>query len=476
MPNTRRPRGRIALLAAIDYLVLSIIATVVLIVRSDLSLSHVPISETLLFLLSSLAAVVVFNELGLYRRTIFAARANQIVALGKGMLWVGIAQAVVVFMIKDPGILDYSRVNILLYVFAGWAGLTFLRLMVLAPLVVRHNLLPAARRRVAIVGAGHAGQSAAVRIAERPETGLDVVCFLDDDPNKQNRRLLGYRVDGGIEQVEDVVRRRGIDEIFVAINTVGYGRLLDIIETCRRTMLPVTVTASHFRIVHNRVAPGAVDLADAVTIRPTGLSPLGAVAKRGIDMAGAALLLLLMAPLFIAVSLWIKLDSRGPVFYRANVVGRRGRTFTWYKFRTMRNDRTEDLHREHVAKIIRENGGTKKLGRDPRITRSGRFLRRYSLDELPQLFNVLRGEMSLIGPRPCLPYEYEQFDEWHRRRFAVTPGLTGLWQVVGRDRSDVTFNDAVMLDLYYIENQSIWFDLKIILRTIPVVLFGRGGA
>lgn len=476
MQNNRQSRGRITLLAGIDFAMLAIVATIVLIARGDLSVDRIPLSEILLFVLSSLAAIVFFNELGLYRRTIFAARANQIVALGKGMLWVGIVQAVLIFLIKDREILDYSRVNVLLFVFAGWGGLTMLRLMVLAPLVERYNLLPAARRRVAIVGAGHAGQNAAMRISERPESGLDVVCFIDDDPMKKDRRLLGRPVDGPVDDVDTIVRRRGVEEVFVAINTIGYGRLLDIIEKCRTTMLPVTVTASHFRIVHNRVAPGAVDLADAVTIRPTGLSPLGRFGKRVIDVAGATLLLLLLAPLFLAILLWIKFDSPGPVFYRARVVGMGGKVFTWFKFRTMRNDRTEDLHREHVAKIIKENGGTKKLGGDPRITRSGRVLRRYSLDELPQLINVLRGEMSLIGPRPCLPYEYEQFDEWHRRRFAVTPGLTGLWQVVGRDRSDVTFNDAVMLDLYYIENQSIWFDFKIILRTIPVVLFGRGGA
>jgi len=464
------------MLAAIDALVLAIVAAVVLVIRGELTLYHLPFSELLLFACSSVAAVAFFNELGLYRRTIFAARANQIVALGKGMLWVGIVQAVAIFLIKDRAILDYSRVNILLFVFAGWGSLAVLRLAVLAPLVQRHNLLPAVRRRVAIVGAGRAGQSAAVRIAERPETGLEVVCFVDDDPQKRDRHLLGYPVAGPVESLLKIVDRLRVDELFVAINTVGYGRLLDIIEQCRSTMLPVTVTASHFRIVHNRVAPGAVDLADAVTIRPGGLSPLGRAGKRAIDMAGAVILIVLLAPLLAAIALWIKLDSPGPILYRARVVGQQGRTFTWFKFRTMRNDRTENLHKEHVARIIRENGGTKKLGADPRITASGRVLRRYSLDELPQLINVLLGQMSLIGPRPCLPYEYEQLDEWHRRRFAVTPGLTGLWQVVGRDRADVTFNDAVMLDLYYIENQSLWFDLKIILRTIPVVLFGRGGA
>jgi lipopolysaccharide/colanic/teichoic acid biosynthesis glycosyltransferase len=139
-------------------------------------------------------------------------------------------------------------------------------------------------------------------------------------------------------------------------------------------------------------------------------------------------------------------------------------------------NRDENPHRDHLRRIISQNGTTEKLRNDPRVTTVGRILRKYSLDELPQLFNVLRGEMSLIGPRPCLQYEYEHFDDWHKQRFVVTPGMTGLWQVIGRNKSDVTFNDSIILDLYYIRNYSIWLDVKIALRTIPAVIFGRGGA
>lgn len=185
--------------------------------------------------------------------------------------------------------------------------------------------------------------------------------------------------------------------------------------------------------------------------------------KRLFDIACAATALVLLVPLLLVLALWVRLDSPGPVLFRQQRVGRGGRPFAILKFRTMQ------VNAEAAGLQI-------TVGQDPRITRTGRWLRRSKLDELPQLLNVLRGEMSLIGPRPCLQYEYEHFDEWHKLRFQITPGMTGLWQVLGRNKQDVTFNDSVMLDLYYIQHCSLWLDLKIILKTIPIVLFGRGGA
>ncbi len=136
---------------------------------------------------------------------------------------------------------------------------------------------------------------------------------------------------------------------------------------------------------------------------------------------------------------------------------------------------TPRLHQEHLQKLIRNDSGYQKLENDPRITRVGKWLRKFSLDELPQLINVLKGDMSLVGPRPCLPYEYDNFKEWHKLKYKVIPGMTGLAQIIARNRKDVTFSDSVMLDLYYADNQSLWLDLKILFRTIPVMVLGKGG-
>jgi undecaprenyl-phosphate galactose phosphotransferase len=365
---------------------------------------------------------------------------------------------------------------VLLYLAGGWVGLSIVRVAMMRLVDGRFLSMPQNARRVMIIGAGVAGQSLAARIQETPELGLSIACFVDDDREKIGRRLFGRPVDGPVSEVPDLVKHHRVEEIFIAINSIEYARLLEIIEFCRKTGLPVTITANHFKIVHNKIGTSEFAPINSLTLRPQLRESTRHLFKKGFDVVTAAILLTLLAPLLAIIAMAVKLSSSGPVFYSTQVVGKNGELFTWYKFRTMVADRRDDLHRNYVEQIIRENAATKKLEKDPRITRVGAILRKYSLDELPQLINVLRGEMSLIGPRPCLPYEFQHFDAWHCRRFAVTPGITGLWQVLGRNRNDVTFNDSIILDLYYIQNYSLWLDVKIMLKTIPIVLFGRGGA
>ncbi len=202
--------------------------------------------------------------------------------------------------------------------------------------------------------------------------------------------------------------------------------------------------------------------------------------KRGIDIVGAAIGLVVLSPVLVACAAAIRLDSRGPVLFRQERVGRGGRTFTMLKFRSMYPDVDPRPHIEYVTAFIRgeaprfsaEGGSVYKLVADKRVTRVGRWLRRMSLDELPQLWNVLRGEMSLVGPRPPTPYEVSQYQPAHFRRLAVKPGITGLWQVCGR--STTTFEEMVAMDLEYISRRSFWLDLKILLMTIPAVFSARG--
>jgi exopolysaccharide biosynthesis polyprenyl glycosylphosphotransferase len=202
--------------------------------------------------------------------------------------------------------------------------------------------------------------------------------------------------------------------------------------------------------------------------------------KRALDVTFTLMIAVLGMPFYMFIALLIKLTSEGPVLFVQERVGRDGRTFRFYKFRTMLADNNDNQHRSFAEDFIKgrlmsegEEGRVFKLQNDPRVTSIGRFLRKTSLDELPQFINVLRGEMTLVGPRPPLAYELAHYKEWHRGRLAVKPGLTGLWQVSGR--STVPFDEMVMLDLYYIENWSLALDLKIILRTVPVMLFGLGG-
>jgi len=204
----------------------------------------------------------------------------------------------------------------------------------------------------------------------------------------------------------------------------------------------------------------------------------GSFAKRAFDMVAAGLGIAVLAPLFLGLYLAIRLSSRGPAIYVQRRVGADGRRFDFYKFRTMAHRSDDSIHRAYSERLIngwaqRDGGRAFKLTADPRVTPIGRFLRKSSLDELPQLFNVLRGDMSLVGPRPPIEYEVEHYQDWHKQRLQAKPGITGLWQVSGR--SQVPFDEMVMLDIHYMEHWSFLLDLKILLRTIPVVLFGVGG-
>jgi len=204
--------------------------------------------------------------------------------------------------------------------------------------------------------------------------------------------------------------------------------------------------------------------------------------KRAIDIVGSLVGLIILSPLFLLIVIFIKLDSSGPVIFKQTRVGRGGRTFTFYKFRSMYQNNDNSIHQKYIGDLIRgaarataKSVGAKKvfkMDKDPRITRVGRILRRTSLDELPQLFNVLKGDMSLVGPRPGLPYEVKMYKNWYSRRLTTIPGITGLWQVSGR--SERTFDEMVALDLEYIDNWSLWLDIKILFKTIFVVLKREG--
>jgi undecaprenyl-phosphate galactose phosphotransferase len=460
----------------VDLFVLNLVAFLILGTRWALFNYPIGTNEALFFILSSIMAIPVFREFHLYKHKIFSTGAAQIVNIGKGMLWVGILEVVAIFLVKDIALIGYSRQNILMYIFGSWLAIAAVRVGLFRPIHRKIYGTGVTVRRIVAVGAGRAGQSLATRLFESPELGLSLVGFVDDDWTIIGKRLLGKRIYGPVANIATIGRELQADEIYVAINSIKYDRLLEIIEICRQSGIPVTVTTNHFRIIHDKIGTSEFDFIDSLTLRPRGLSSASRLLKRSVDLVGSLILLTLLSPFLLAISIAVKMTSEGPVFYRSQVVGKDGKLFTWFKFRTMVVNRVETVHREHLRKIITENATTQKLQNEPRITNVGRFLRKYSLDELPQLFNVLRGEMSLIGPRPCLQYEYEHFDDWHKQRFDVIPGMTGLWQVFGRNRSDVTFNDSIILDLYYIQNYSLWLDIKIVLKTIPTVLFGRGGA
>jgi exopolysaccharide biosynthesis polyprenyl glycosylphosphotransferase len=330
--------------------------------------------------------------------------------------------------------------------------------------------------RVLIVGAGRAGQRIMQHIYSNPQLGYRVVGFVDSDPADEN---LGLATEHRVERppflgppgaVSNLIEEHDVSEVIIALSPADHRRIFQLIQECRQMDVSFTFLPDLFEMALDRVQIHEVAGLPLIELRETRIHGWNYAVKRAMDMAIASLVLIVTSPILALISLAIKVDSDGPIFLRQIRVGRNGQEFVCYKFRSMVKD-AEKLKAQLMTQAG-ANGPLFKLKDDPRITRVGRVLRRTSLDEIPQFFNVLLGEMSVVGPRPQVPSEVEEYEDWHFQRLQVTPGLTGLWQVNGR--SDLSFDEMVKLDLYYAENWSPWLDIKLVLRTIPAVLFGRG--
>jgi exopolysaccharide biosynthesis polyprenyl glycosylphosphotransferase len=321
-------------------------------------------------------------------------------------------------------------------------------------------------RRTLIMGSGPEAQLVHRKIQSHPEYGLDVVGFLD------NRDIDGAGpVLGAPDDIAELVDELEVDRVLLASSITDHERMLDLLRSVRRPDVQVSIVPRYFEIFTSHAILDDVEGMPVVTLPPMRLGRSSRLLKRCFDSAVAALVLLLLSPLLLAIALAIKLDSRGSVIYRQPRRGRNGSEFTIAKFRTMHEGaearRSEVLHLNEVdGPLFKAKKG------DPRVTRIGGFLRRYSLDEFPQLLNVIRGDMSLVGPRPFVVYEADQITGWATRRLDMTPGITGLWQVLGRN--DIPFDEMVKLDYLYVTNWSLWWDMKILCQTIPVVLGKRG--
>jgi exopolysaccharide biosynthesis polyprenyl glycosylphosphotransferase len=342
----------------------------------------------------------------------------------------------------------------------------------------RHiNLIP-----TLVVGRGPEAALCIREMRERPSLGYRVIGFVEngtiDASVPQNYE--GVPVVSDLKGLPEAIRDSGANEVIIADPQVNGDALFDVMMRCgRRRGVEFRIAPSLFNCLPRKTEIDQIGALPMVRLFREPLSSGARLVKRAFDLLIATLALLLLSPLWLLIAVLIKLDSKGPVIYQQERVGMDGRIFLFYKFRTMRADADDRLHREYQEKLIagrpEANVGDTgrpayKLRADTRITRLGRILRRLSLDELPQLLNVLRGDMSVVGPRPPISYEVEKYELWHRKRLDMKPGLTGLWQVSGRNR--LPFEEMVRLDLFYIENWSLLLDLKIILRTLPVMLRG----
>jgi exopolysaccharide biosynthesis polyprenyl glycosylphosphotransferase len=322
------------------------------------------------------------------------------------------------------------------------------------------------RRRALLVGSGKHIEAVAHALADRSRTPVELVGYISLTPRPQN----GLRSLGSLSDLSAVLAAERVQEVIIADPDFPQERAVDVVDSCHQRGVRVSVAPSTMEILidHAEFVPGqSVPL---FTLRPPVFQGIDYALKRSFDLVLASVGLVLLSPLLGAIALAVRLSSPGPVLYRSLRPGMGCQPFACLKFRTMRQD--AELAQPALEELNESSGALFKIREDPRLTPVGRLLRRFSLDELPQLINVLRGEMSLVGPRPLPMRDFELLEDWHKKRYLVLPGITGLWQVSGR--AELDFDDLVRLDFLYLERWSIALDLAILLKTIPAVLSRRG--
>lgn len=325
-----------------------------------------------------------------------------------------------------------------------------------------------------LIGGGDMAGVLVDKLRAHPEYRLDIVGTLAHSPTTTGdasggEAIRGLMPLGAINALETIAASRGIGRIVLSPRGINEQELADLLRRCRKLALKVTILPALSDALGATVEVDDVEGVTVLGINPPWLPPSSRALKRGMDIVVAGSMLIVAAPLMALVAILIKLDSPGPIFFAQERIGKAGRPFRLFKLRTMYRDAEEQR-----AKLLAQSSDVNwlKLDHDPRITRLGRRLRRLSLDELPQLWNVVRGEMSLVGPRPLIEAEDRLVEGWARGRLDLTPGITGYWQVLGRTR--IPFAEMVKLDYLYVTNWSLWEDMRLILRTLPIVLNGRG--
>lgn len=430
----------------------------------------------------SLTAIYIFSFRlnNLYKRTVVTTRYRQFILLIKSLL--GGTIVIIIFMVFIN--IDYFMLygkRLITYLFLmNLLVFTFFRALSSRSIYALMANGKITKMKVLIVGGDETAIYAAKELQRDPFSDFFVIGFLDE------YKEIGEKINensynlGKLSDLDKIAKNHDIDEILIAIDNAPYERLIYIVEKCLQTGKFVKIFSDLLNVITEKVDVEKYSNVPVVSLSQKPLNAPFWEEKRILDIILSSVALVILSPIFLIVAIGIKLSSKGPVIFKQERIGKDGRPFWFYKFRSMHMRNSNSRHREYVQNFIKNKDHCEsekikvyKIMNDPNIFKFGKFIRRTSIDELPQLFNVIKGNMSLIGPRPCLDYEWSCYEEWHKKRLNVLPGCTGLWQALGR--SSVTFQEMVILDLYYISNISLWLDLKIFLRTIPVIFFGKGG-
>ena len=427
----------------------------------------------LLFSIVSIIFLSIFQYNGLYKINIILNKASHLTAVIKSLFFGILTIIVLSFIFKYFEVL-YSRLTLFTFSIIYLAYLFLIRVEILRNIFLKLRNKQF-KRNFIIVGAGKSGKLLATKIILEDSMGINIIGFIDDYKEIGKEVVAEKKVLGSVNQIQEIIKENKVDEILVVLDNVSYDRLLEVVDICKALEVNVRLTSELFDIVTKKVSTEKYADFPVVDVSSRINKRINFIFKRAFDILASVIGLILLSPIFLTIAVLVKLSSSGPIFFYQERIGRNGKAFKFYKFRSMFVNNGEDIERKNMMLdfIKNDQGNGKKVINENRITEIGKVIRKTSLDELPQLFNVIKGDMSLVGPRPCLPYEFESYAGWQKRRLNVLPGCTGVWQVTGR--SSVSFKDSIVLDLYYINNMSPWLDLQILFKTIPVMLFARGG-
>ena len=425
-------------------------------------LSFIPVSITLTLLLLG-----IYKLSGVYSQPRGASWFDEVYRLITGTATgIVLVVFVIVFFFRP---FFFSR---LVFFYAGVLVTAFLATSRLAKRIVLNNLRKKGIGvdRLLIVGAGEVARTVMRNIVAQPELGYQISGFVDDDPDKGGTDIGRFKALGNTANIPRRVKELSIDEVIITLPWMYHRKIVSIIAQCEREQVRSRIVPDIFQMTLSHLDTKDLGGIPMIGVQEITIGRSEMLFKRATDIVVSVVGLVILSPLFLLIALAIRVNSPGPVIFRQVRVGKDEHLFDFFKFRSMREGAEEE--KEELLDWNEATGPLFKIRNDPRITAVGRFLRRTSLDELPQLLNVLAGHMSVVGPRPATPEEVERYQPWHKRRLEVAPGITGLWQVSGR--SELTFDEMVLLDLYYIENWSPVSDLQIMLRTVPKVIVGEG--
>lgn len=327
------------------------------------------------------------------------------------------------------------------------------------------------RKKVLIAGSGNRAESFIKTVNENFEWGLDITAILSDKKENVGKEIYNVKIVDTIENIEGALKRYNPEEVIITLSTTDFDKIIEIIEICQKEGTQVRMNSDFFGQLTKNVSVDNVFGLNIVSFHAVRHSDTELIIKRLLDIFISLFAIIVFSPIMLIAAIGIYLSDGRPIFYNWNVMGYNKKPFKSWKFRTMVNN-ADELKKE-LMNLNEMDGPVFKIDKDPRILPFGRWLRKFSIDETPQFFSVLKGDMSIVGPRPPLQYEFKVFDIWHRRKLSVKPGLTCLWQISGRNNIN-SFDDWAKLDLEYIDNWSIWLDLKILFKTIPAVLSGKG--